>query len=70
MRKIFLMLVFGADPTEGHTVLGGHIIQAHLQGAKLAVVDPRVAKLANNYLQLKLGSNIAADQCHVACHHQ
>ncbi len=57
-----LILVFGADPTENHTVLGGHIIQAHLRGAKLVVVDPRVtrlAKLANNHLQLKLGSNIA-----------
>jgi len=57
-----LILVFGADPTENHTILGGHIIQAHLRGAKLVVVDPRVtrlAKLANNHLQLKLGSNIA-----------
>ena len=57
-----LILVFGADPTENHTVLGGQIMQAHLQGVKLIVVDPRVtrlAKLANNHLQLKLGSNIA-----------
>jgi len=57
-----LMLIFGADPTENHSILGGHIMQAHAQGAKLIVVDPRVtrlAKLTPMHLQLKLGSNIA-----------
>lgn len=57
-----LMLVIGADPTENHSILGGHIMQAHAQGAKLIVVDPRVtrlAKLTPMHLQLKLGSNIA-----------
>jgi formate dehydrogenase major subunit len=57
-----LILVFGADPTENHSILGGHIIQAHLQGTKLIVVDPRVtrlAKLSDHHMQLKLGSNIA-----------
>ncbi|OUR92070.1 formate dehydrogenase subunit alpha [Gammaproteobacteria bacterium 42_54_T18] len=57
-----LILVFGADPTENHSIIGGQIIQAHLQGAQLIVVDPRVtrlAKLANQHMQLKLGSNIA-----------
>lgn len=57
-----LIVIFGADPTENHSILGGHIMQAHLQGAHLIVVDPRVtrlAKLADQHLQLKLGSNIA-----------
>ncbi len=57
-----LILVFGADPTENHSIIGGQIIQAHLQGAQLIVIDPRVtrlAKLANQHMQLKLGSNIA-----------
>lgn len=57
-----LILVFGADPTENHTIIGGHIIQAQLQGAQLIVVDPRVtrlAKLTKMHLQLNLGSNIA-----------
>ena len=57
-----LMLVFGADPTENHSILGGHIMQAHAQGTELIVVDPRVtrlAKLTPMHLQLKLGSNIA-----------
>jgi formate dehydrogenase major subunit len=57
-----LILVFGADPTENHSILGGQIINAHLQGAQLIVVDPRVtrlAKLADQHMQLKLGSNVA-----------
>lgn len=57
-----LILVFGADPTENHSILGGHIMQAHAQGTELIVVDPRVtrlAKLTSMHLQLKLGSNIA-----------
>lgn len=57
-----LILVIGADPTENHSILGGHIMQAHAQGTALIVVDPRVtrlAKLTPMHLQLKLGSNIA-----------
>ncbi|WP_461480839.1 formate dehydrogenase subunit alpha [Porticoccus sp.] len=57
-----LILVFGADPTENHAILGGHIIRAHLAGTRLIVVDPRrtrLAKLADMHLQLKPGSNIA-----------
>jgi len=57
-----LILVFGADPTENHSILGGQLIKAHLAGTKLIVVDPRVtrlAKLADQHLQLKLGSNVA-----------
>ncbi len=57
-----LILVFGADPTENHSVLGGHIIQACQQGCELIVIDPRatrLAKLAPIHLQLKLGSNVA-----------
>jgi formate dehydrogenase major subunit len=57
-----LILVFGADPTENHSILGGHIMKAHAQGTELIVVDPRVtrlAMLAPMHLQLKLGSNIA-----------
>ncbi len=57
-----LVLVFGADPTENHSILGGHIIRAHLEGTQLIVVDPRrtrLAKLADTHLQLKPGSNIA-----------
>ncbi|WP_428472921.1 formate dehydrogenase subunit alpha [Photobacterium indicum] len=57
-----VIVVFGADPTENHSVLGGQIIEAKLAGATLIVVDPRVtrlAKLADIHLQLKPGTNIA-----------
>lgn len=57
-----VILVFGADSTENHSIIGGHIMRAQLQGAKLIVVDPRqtrLAKLADIHLQLKPGSNIA-----------
>ena len=57
-----VIMVFGCDPTENHTVMGGKIIKAKLNGAKLIVADPRrtrLAKLADVHLQLKLGTNIA-----------
>ncbi|MDO8331716.1 MAG: formate dehydrogenase subunit alpha [Fluviicoccus sp.] len=57
-----LIVVWGADPTENHAVFGGRILRAKLNGAKLVVVDPRqtrLAKLADLYLPLTLGSNIA-----------
>jgi len=57
-----LLVVFGADPTENHTVLGGRIIKAKTNGAKLLVVDPRktrLAELADVHLQLNAGTNIA-----------
>lgn len=56
-----VIMVFGCDPTENHTVIGGKIIKAKLNGAKLIVADPRrtrLAKLADVHLQLKLGTNI------------
>ncbi len=57
-----LILVIGADPTENHSVLGGHIMRAKLQGCKLIVIDPRrtrLAKMADLHLQLNPGTNIA-----------
>ncbi len=57
-----VIMVFGCDPTENHTIMGGRIIRAKLNGKKLIVVDPRktrLAKLADIHLQLKVGTNIA-----------
>lgn len=56
------IMVFGADPTENHSVVGGKIMKAKLAGARLIVVDPRktrLAKMADIHLQLRIGSNIA-----------
>mgnify|MGYP003385383009 CR=1 FL=1 len=57
-----VIVIFGADSTENHSIIGGHIMRAKLAGATLIVVDPRrtrLAKLADIHLQLKPGSNIA-----------
>ncbi len=57
-----LIVVFGCDPTENHSIIGGRIMRAKLAGAGLLVVDPRktrLARMADLHLQLRLGSNIA-----------
>jgi len=62
IEKADLIVIFGCDPTENHTILGGRIIRAKLAGAKLLVVDPRLtrlARMADLHLQLQLGTNIA-----------
>ncbi len=62
IEKADLIVIFGCDPTENHTVLGGRIMRAKLAGAKLLVVDPRLtrlARMADLHLQLQLGTNIA-----------
>ena len=62
IEKADLIVIFGCDPTENHSVLGGRIIRAKMAGAKLLVVDPRLtrlARLADLHLQLQLGTNIA-----------
>jgi len=56
------ILLTGANPTEGHPVVGARMKEAVLRGAKLIVFDPRRIELATHadiYLQLKPGSNVA-----------
>ena len=56
------ILLTGANPTEGHPVVGARIKEAVLRGARLVVIDPRrieLANLAEVYLQLRPGSNVA-----------
>ena len=56
------MLLTGANPTEGHPVVGARMKEAVLRGAKLVVIDPRrveLASYADVFLQLKPGSNVA-----------
>jgi formate dehydrogenase major subunit len=57
-----LIFLTGANPTEGHPVVGARMKEARLHGAKLIVADPRrieLATMADLYLQLKPGSNVA-----------
>lgn len=56
------ILVFGANPTENHPIVGARIKQAALQGARLIVVDPRhieLAGYADLHLPVRPGSNVA-----------
>ncbi|MBL6929048.1 MAG: formate dehydrogenase subunit alpha [Rhodospirillales bacterium] len=55
-----VLMIFGANPTAAHPVLGARIKQAVLAGCKLIVVDPRnteLARLADIHLALRPGTN-------------
>jgi formate dehydrogenase major subunit len=55
------ILVFGANPTENHPILGARIKQAARRGAQLIVVDPRrieLAEYAALHLALRPGGNV------------
>lgn len=54
-------LICGANPTEGHPVVGARIRQAVLKGAGLVVIDPRsteLADLAEVHLAVRPGHNV------------
>lgn len=56
------MFLTGANPTEGHPVVGARMKEARLRGAKLIVADPRrieLATMADIHLQLRPGTNVA-----------
>ncbi len=61
-----IILVIGANPTDGHPVFGSRMKRRLRAGAKLIVADPRAIDLvksphikANFHLPLKPGSNVA-----------
>ncbi|MEL6062466.1 MULTISPECIES: formate dehydrogenase subunit alpha [unclassified Methylobacterium] len=61
-----VILVIGANPTDGHPVFGSRMKKRLRQGAKLIVADPRKIDLvksphikADYHLPLKPGSNVA-----------
>lgn len=57
-----LMFVIGSNTTENHPVIATFMKRAKKKGAKLIVADPRRIELANVadlYLQIKPGTNIA-----------
>lgn len=56
------ILIFGANPTENHPIIGARIKQAALKGARLIVVDPRrieLAAYASFHLPARPGTNVA-----------
>ncbi|MEX1142799.1 MAG: formate dehydrogenase subunit alpha [Thermoleophilaceae bacterium] len=55
-------LLIGANPTEGHPVVGARIKQATLRGMKLVTIDPRRIELADHavlHLAPRPGTNAA-----------
>ena len=66
VMKSDVVLLIGANPTEGHPVFGSQLKRRLRQGAKLIVVDPREIGLvrsphiqADYHLQLRPGTNVA-----------
>ena len=64
-----VILVIGANPTDGHPVFGSRMKKRLRDGAKLIVIDPRSIDLvetphvkAAHHLQLRPGTNVAIDQ--------
>ncbi|HYF49250.1 MAG TPA: formate dehydrogenase subunit alpha [Planctomycetota bacterium] len=61
-EKAKLLMLVGANPTEGHPVTGARIKRAVRRGMKLIVIDPRrieLCRYAAVHLQLKPGTNVA-----------
>ncbi|KZK76838.1 putative formate dehydrogenase [Pseudovibrio sp. W64] len=61
-----VVLVIGANPTDGHPVFGSRLKKRLRQGAKLIVIDPRRTDLvksphikASHHLALRPGTNVA-----------
>src|SRR5258706_506893 len=66
VMKSDVIIVVGANPTEGHPVFASRLKQRMRQGAKLIVIDPRTIGLvraphiaADYHLQLGPGTNVA-----------
>jgi formate dehydrogenase major subunit len=66
VAKADVIMVVGANPTDGHPVFASQMKQRLRQGAKLIVLDPRTTGLvrsphiaANVHLQLTPGTNVA-----------
>jgi formate dehydrogenase major subunit len=61
-----VVIVMGANPTEGHPVFGSRLKKRLRQGAKLIVIDPRSIEIvdgphvqADVHLKLRPGTNVA-----------
>jgi formate dehydrogenase major subunit len=66
VMKADVVVVVGANPTEGHPVFASQLKRRLREGAKLIVIDPRVISLvrtphieADYHLQLRPGTNVA-----------
>ncbi|HMA51824.1 MAG TPA: formate dehydrogenase subunit alpha, partial [Magnetospirillaceae bacterium] len=66
IEKTDVILVIGANPTDGHPVFGSRLKRRMREGAKLIVIDPRTTDIvdgphikASYHLKLRPGTNVA-----------
>ena len=66
IEKTDVIVVIGANPTDGHPVFGSRLKRRMREGAKLIVVDPRTTDIvdgphikASYHLKLRPGTNVA-----------
>lgn len=66
VEKSDVILIIGANPTDGHPVFASRLKRRVREGAKLIIVDPRNIDLvngphvrANHHLKLRPGTNVA-----------
>ncbi|MCS6766487.1 MAG: formate dehydrogenase subunit alpha [Candidatus Protistobacter heckmanni] len=66
VEKSDVIMVIGANPSEGHPVFASRMKRRIREGAKLIVVDPRSIELVNSahvkadyHVKLRLGTNVA-----------
>lgn len=66
VMKSDVIMVMGANPTDGHPVFGSQMKRRLRQGAKLIIIDPRAIDLvsgphfkADYHLKLRPGTNVA-----------
>ena len=72
--KADVILVIGANPTDGHPVFASRMKKRLREGAKLIVVDPRRIDIvrsphveADYHLPLRPGTNVAVINAHLPC---
>ncbi len=75
VMKSDVIIVIGANPTDGHPVFGSRMKRRLREGAKLIVADPREIDLvrsahiqADFHLQLRPGTNVALINSIAPCH--
>ncbi|KFZ37035.1 formate dehydrogenase [Shewanella mangrovi] len=62
LEKSKCLLIFGYNSADSHPIVARRVVKAKQNGAKIIVCDPRrieAARIADQHLQLKNGSNVA-----------
>jgi formate dehydrogenase major subunit len=70
IERARVILLWGANPTENHPIVGARIRQAVRKGVRLIVVDPRrteLAGIAHEHLQIAPGTDVALANALARC---